>query len=852
MAHELAGMLRSARVITVATAGLVQLIGSAPAFAQSTGAGQPLQSQVPQSQRVDPLISLQLKVRRLPDAIELIIEGTGPAPQLQQSSSGAGWQGQLFTAVPAGLRVGPQRLSLPEVGLQSVSFEGGGQSFALSVTPVQGINLGRPVVSSDGRDLIVTFASPVPQASLQTSRPNLAQPGAVPLPTFAPPLQPRAVAPPLGDMAVGTMTLRNPGYLELSGPPVTMTLKNAPAKDALMALAQVGGYGFAYVAEPTSPASPAAPAGASDPGSRPISLTFRGESFGRAFNTALLAAGLQGKREGRMILAGPNALSKTFGPQLSKIYRLNQVGPNAAADYLANLGASITKTNTITTAVTQGVAQGEAVSSSSNSQTTQSSTITSVEAYGASSGPLLGLRATTDTRLGTITLVGDPAIVSIAEQYLKKLDLRQRQVALNVRILDVNLDNLSEFDNSFAFRWGNNFIVNDNGQLLGAFGRDLPPEASAFRRDVPREIQLEDGNFTVEGGAGGLGLTAESSALTVQARRGRSIDSNVLRRVQRETKAQLVPSVDPVTGRVSYAVVPQPGTSSRFVTREIERLLGNEVSIQRGSAQGTISGVARNPVNNYSDTFFDFVRAQIVSGSTKLLASPTLILQDNPSLLREGSEGAASGGQQSGDQSASQGITNIGLDSAIGRRRANEGVVRVGTNVVTGYETETPAQGGNVVCTPQLTTAGLVLGARVEKIDDNGFVTFTLSPSVSAITGQEDPPEGCGSPLNILSVRSLDTGALRVRDGQTLIMTGVISELDRQIVTKWPILGDIPLIGQFFRSTSGRKEKRELVIMVTPRIVNDEQGGVYGYGYQPGTAAGRDFFGTAILGGGAN
>jgi type IV pilus assembly protein PilQ len=466
--------------------------------------------------------------------------------------------------------------------------------------------------------------------------------------------------------------------------------------------------------------------------------------------------------------------------------------------------------------------------------------------------PLLGLRATTDTRLGTITLVGDPAIVSIAEQYLKKLDLRQRQVALNVRILDLNLDNLSEFDNSFAFRWGNNFIVNDNGQLLGAFGRDLPPEASAFRRDVPREIQLEDGNFTVEGGAGGLGLAAESSALTVQARRVRSIDSNVLRRVQRETKAQLVPSVDPVTGRVSYAVVPQPGTSSRFVTREIERLLGNEVSIQRGSAQGTISGVARNPVNNYSDTFFDFVRAQIVSGSTKLLASPTLILQDNPSLLREGSEGAASGGQQSGDQSASQGITNIGLDSAIGRRRANEGVVRVGTNVVTGYETETPAQGGNVVCTPQLTTAGLVLGARVEKIDDNGFVTFTLSPSVSAITGQEDPPEGCGSPLNILSVRSLDTGALRVRDGQTLIMTGVISELDRQVVTKWPILGDIPLIGQFFRSTSGRKEKRELVIMVTPRIVNDEQGGVYGYGYQPGTAAGRDFFGTAILGGGAN
>jgi type IV pilus assembly protein PilQ len=376
----------------------------------------------------------------------------------------------------------------------------------------------------------------------------------------------------------------------------------------------------------------------------------------------------------------------------------------------------------------------------------------------------------------------------------------------------------------------------------------LPPETSAFRRDVPREITFEDGKFTVEGGAGGLGLTAESSILTVQTRRGHEIDSSVLRQLKRQTNAQLVPSVNPNTGRVSYTVIPQQGTSVRSVTRTIERLLGNEVSIQHGTVEGTVSGVAQNPVNNYSDTFFDFVRAQIVSGSTKLLASPTLILQDNSSLLREGSEAAAA----LSNQQVAQGISNIGLDGAIGRRRANEGVVRVGTNVVTGYETETPSQGGNVVCTPQLSTAGLVLGARVEKIDDNGFITFTLSPSVSAITGQEAAPQGCGSNLNILSVRSLDTGALRVRDGQTLIMTGVISEFDRQQVSKWPILGDIPLIGQFFRASSGRKEKRELVIMVTPRIVNDEQGGMYGYGYQPGTAAGRDFFGAAMQGPGLN
>jgi len=817
---------------------------------------------VPQSQRVDAATTVQLRVRRLPNAIELVIEGTGPGPQLQQSSGGgAAWQGQVITSAPAALRVGPQQLSMPEVGLQSIGFTGAGRVFSLTVNPSPGVNLGRPVVSADGRNLILTFASPVSQARLEVSRANLAQPGAVPLPTYAPPLQPRAVAPPLGDMAVGSMTLRNPGYVNLSGPPVTMTLKNAPAKDALMALAQLGGYGFAYVGETERSGSGTGPVDGQDPGSRPISLTFRGESYGRAFNTALLAASLQGKREGNMILAGPNALSKTFGPQLSKIYRLNQVGPNQAADYLANLGASVTKTNTITTAVTQG-GDLQQPAGAPNSATTQTTTITSVEAYGATSGPLLGLRATTDTRLGTITLVGDPAIVAVAEQYLKKLDLRQRQVALNVRILDVNLTNESEIDNSFAFRWGNNFIVSDNGTLLGAFGRNLPPGEGSFSQQTAPPVE----RFT-------RGSNSSSSS-----ERGLEITNLTTRDLSDRQVVDINQQLDRIGGfrlerleeGQSLQVVQENGSSEnisngtqRRIERILERSLGRDVTTTRrrsssSNASSSFDGSVRpNPGGLYgSDTFFDFVRAQIQSGSTKLIASPTLILQDNPSLLREGSESASSSGgstQSSGSGadsgSSSQGIVNIGLDSAIGRRRANEGVVRVGTNVVTGYETETPSQGGNVVCTPTLSTAGLVLGARVEKIDDNGFVTFVLSPSVSAVTDVEQAPQGCGSNLNILSVRSLDTGALRVRDGQTLIMTGVISEFDRQEVSKWPILGDIPLIGQFFRSTSGQKEKRELVIMVTPRIVNDEQGGVYGYGYQPGTAAGRDFFGSVTNGG---
>ena len=56
--------------------------------------------------------------------------------------------------------------------------------------------------------------------------------------------------------------------------------------------------------------------------------------------------------------------------------------------------------------------------------------------------------------------------MTVAEEYLKKLDLRQRQVALSVKILDVQLDDGTSISNSWAMRQNNNFIVNDSGKQL--------------------------------------------------------------------------------------------------------------------------------------------------------------------------------------------------------------------------------------------------------------------------------------------------------------------------------------------------------------------------------------------------
>ena len=298
---------------------LLAVLAAATALAPLEAAPRPTGSVTPASVTPEASGSVALSVRRSSEGVELVIEGTGAAPVLQQSRDGQAWRGDLQMAAPGSLRLGPQRFTLPEAGLQSVSLNGAGRDYQLQVVPMPGAPLSRPVVSADGRNLIISFSTPV-QSAEQSARFNLREPGSVPQPAYAPPLKPRAVAPPLGDMAVGTMVLSNRSFLKLNGPPVTMTLRNAPSKDALMALAQLGGYGFVYVADDSSAPSTSrlgqqSPASGQD---ALVSLAFRGESYSRAVNSVLLAAGLQGRLEGRMLMVGPSVLGKTFGAQLSR------------------------------------------------------------------------------------------------------------------------------------------------------------------------------------------------------------------------------------------------------------------------------------------------------------------------------------------------------------------------------------------------------------------------------------------------------------------------------------------------------------------------------------------------------
>ena len=75
----------------------------------------------------------------------------------------------------------------------------------------------------------------------------------------------------------------------------------------------------------------------------------------------------------------------------------------------------------------------------------------------------------------------------------------------------------------------------------------------------------------------------------------------------------------------------------------------------------------------------------------------------------------------------------------------------------------------------------------------------------------------------LLQRRNLDLKGVRIKDGETLVIGGMVQENESKNVTKIPFLGDLPVIGMFFRSTSTTKSKEEMVIMLTPQIVIDTE-----------------------------
>jgi general secretion pathway protein D len=117
----------------------------------------------------------------------------------------------------------------------------------------------------------------------------------------------------------------------------------------------------------------------------------------------------------------------------------------------------------------------------------------------------------------------------------------------------------------------------------------------------------------------------------------------------------------------------------------------------------------------------------------------------------------------------------------------------------------------------QYVDVGLTLNVEPRITPDN-YVNIKVALEVSSL-GEKTVTRN-GATVYTIGTRNANT-ILRLKDGETQVLAGLISDDERKNTSKLPGLGDIPLIGRLFSNQQDQKSKTEIVLAITPRIVSN-------------------------------
>lgn len=168
------------------------------------------------------------------------------------------------------------------------------------------------------------------------------------------------------------------------------------------------------------------------------------------------------------------------------------------------------------------------------------------------------------------------------------------------------------------------------------------------------------------------------------------------------------------------------------------------------------------------------------------------------------------------------GDTNILSSPRIIALNNQEAKILVGTKDA--YITSTTSQGGTGTTVTSQSVNFVDVGIKLyvtPTVNRDGFVTMKIRPEISSSQRVTIKSEDKETQIPIVSTSEAETTVM-VKDGITVIIGGLRKDERSKIVKKIPIIGDIPLLGFFFRSTSDELKKTDLVILLTPHIISGE------------------------------
>ncbi len=154
----------------------------------------------------------------------------------------------------------------------------------------------------------------------------------------------------------------------------------------------------------------------------------------------------------------------------------------------------------------------------------------------------------------------------------------------------------------------------------------------------------------------------------------------------------------------------------------------------------------------------------------------------------------------------------------------SEALITIASEVV--HKVTSTVSLGVVTTNVELTKAGIFLNV-LPKVTQDGFITMRLRPQVSTPLGPPllfGPATAPTVVVTLLNYRDIMAQEVRIKDGQTLVLGGIFTEQESAQLAKTPYLAEAPVLGALFRNTLKGRNRTELMLLITPKIVEEEPG----------------------------
>jgi general secretion pathway protein D len=375
----------------------------------------------------------------------------------------------------------------------------------------------------------------------------------------------------------------------------------------------------------------------------------------------------------------------------------------------------------------------------------------------ASMSSLLTPKVVADERTNSVVVSGDPKARQRVMQMIRQLD-KDQQSEGNTKVYYLKY---AKAKNLVEVLTGVGKSIQDKkqgaGQQAGTNTKKLSIEADEQTNALVITAQPDEMQ------------ELEKVIARLDIRRAQVLVEAIIVEVSNGNQAQLgVQWGNTNGGLVQFA----DSTSNLSVSKFVDAT-GNKPSDSSTAALASLSGAA---LGFYHGDWFALLTALKTDSKSDVLATPSLATMDNQ-----------------------EAEFNVGQE----------------VPVKTGSQTSTSSSSGELFSTIERKTVGTKLKFKPQ-INEGDSVLLEIEQEVSSVDSASSSSD-LGATFNVRTIKN----TVLVKSGETVVLGGLLDEKTNEVVSKVPLLGDIPVLGELFKSTKTDKTKRNLMVFIRPQILRD-------------------------------